>query len=391
MNHSIFRMGGKALAAGLFLNTLLTSCFKEEPLNAECDIEAVSLHLDEPLNTFFNIADTLQVVPSADSVVTFYVRRNHAADLSTLEPRLRLTPGATVVRTGGEVDPEDGGQLHYRVTSEDRMWHRDYTVALTPLLRTVNDTVAFDFEHFELDPREQRYYVWHNVKEGGTLGSDWANGNPGFRLSMSSAKPEDYPSVPLANGYDGYGIQLTTRSTGPFGAMAGKRLAAGNFFLGAFDVTKALTNALQATAFGVPFDREPVTMTGYYQYVPGTTYQDKDGNAVAGRTDKAAIYAVFYRNHDDAGNTVTLHGDDVKTNAQIIAMADMGEVPVAEAWTPFTITFDYTKAVDYDLLANRGYSLAIVFSSSNEGDHFEGAIGSRLCIDKVRVICKKEE
>jgi hypothetical protein len=81
----------------------------------------------------------------------------------------------------------------------------------------------------------------------------------------------------------------------------------------------------------------------------------------------------------------------VKTNAQIIAMADMGEVPVADTWTPFTITFDYTEAVDYDLLANRGYSLAIVFSSSNEGDHFEGAIGARLCIDKVRVVCKKEE
>ncbi len=391
MNHSIFRMSGKALAAGVFLSTLLTSCFKEEPLNAECDIEAVSLHLDEPLSTFFNITDTLQVVPSADSVVTFYVRRNHTADLSTLEPRLVLTPGATVVHTGGTVDPDEGGRLHYRVTSEDRLWHRDYTVALTPLLRTVNDTVAFDFEHFELDPREQRYYIWHNVKEDGTLGSEWANGNPGFRLSMSSAKPEDYPSVPLADGYDGYGIQLTTRSTGPFGAMAGKRLAAGNFFLGAFDVTKALTNALQATAFGVPFDREPMTMTGYYQYVPGPTFQDKDGNAVAGRTDKAAVYAVFYRNHDAAGNTVVLHGDDVKTNAQIIAMADMGEVPVADTWTPFTITFDYTEAVDYDLLANRGYSLAIVFSSSNEGDHFEGAIGSRLCIDKVRVVCKKEQ
>lgn len=384
-------IGIKGLTMGLLFCSALTSCFKEEPLNAECDIEAVSFHIDNPLGTFFSVTDTLQRVASADSTVTFNVRRNHDVDLSTLVPKLTLTAGATAVPTGGSLDAETGGRLTYRVTSEDQRWHRNYTIVVQPIVRTVSDTVMFDFEHFELESREQRYYIWHNVMEDGTLGNDWANGNPGFRLSMSSASPEDYPSVPLANGYDGYGIQLTTRSTGPFGAMAGKRLAAGNFFLGTFDVTKALTNALQATAFGVPFDREPVTMTGYYQYVPGATYQDKNGNAVVGRTDKAAVYAVFYRNHDDAGNTVVLHGDDVKTNAHIIALADMGEVPVTNTWTPFTINFSYTEAVDYDLLDNRGYSLAIVFSSSNEGDRFEGAIGSRLCIDKVRVTCKKEE
>ncbi len=391
MNDSYRGIGIKGLTMGLLFCSALTSCFKEEPLNAECDIEAVSFHIDNPLGTFFSVTDTLQRVASADSTVTFNVRRNHDVDLSTLVPKLTLTAGATAVPTGGSLDAETGGRLTYRVTSEDQRWHRNYTIVVQPIVRTVSDTVMFDFEHFELEPREQRYYIWHNVMEDGTLGNDWANGNPGFRLSMSSASPEDYPSVPLASGYDGYGIQLTTRSTGPFGAMAGKRLAAGNFFLGTFDLTKALTNALQATAFGVPFDREPVAMTGYYQYVPGATFQDKDGNAVAGRTDKAAVYAVFYRNHDDAGNTVVLHGDDVKTNAHIIALADLGEVPVTNTWTPFTINFSYTEAIDYDLLANRGYSLAIVFSSSNEGDRFEGAIGSRLCIDKVRVTCKKEE
>ncbi len=143
------------------------------------------------------------------------------------------------------------------MTSEDRLWHRDYTVALTPLLRTVNDTVAFDFEHFELDPREQRYYIWHNVKEDGTLGNDWANGNPGFRLSMSSAKPEDYPSVPLADGYDGYGIQLTTRSTGPLVPWRASGWLRATSSWGRFDVTKALTNALQATASACPSTVSP--------------------------------------------------------------------------------------------------------------------------------------
>ncbi len=382
--------GFRLLAAGLICASL-SSCFKDEPLNAECDITQASIHLDNPLATFFSLSDTLKTVPSSDTTITFVVRRNHEADLTTLQPRLTITPGATLELGVAEMNSELGGYRKYRVVSEDRLWHRDYTIAITPVLRTVNDTVDYDFEHFELEPREQKYYIWHNVQFDGTLGNDWATGNPGFRLSMGTATPEEYPSVPFSNGYDGKAIQLTTRSTGPFGALAGKRIAAGNFFLGTFDVTNALKDALHATNFGVPFDRAPVALTGYYKYQPGPTYQDKNGNAVAGRTDQAAIYAVLYRNHDGQGDAVTLHGDDVKTSPLIVAMADMGTVKPTAEWTAFSLPFSYNGTIDYDLLADRGYSLAIVFSSSSEGDKFEGAIGSQLCVDKVRVICKKEQ
>lgn len=381
----------KGLMMGLLFCSVLTSCFKDEPLNTECDIEVVSFHLDNPLGTFFNVTDTMQVVPSADSTITFNVRRNHEADLSTLVPRLTVTPGATAVLTGGSLNAEEGGRLNYRVTSEDHNWHRDYAVVVKPLLRTVNDTVAYDFEDYALESSEQKYYVWPTVAEDGTTTYEWATGNPGFKLSRSSAKPDEYPTVPLAAGYEGYGVQLETKSTGLFGVSAGRRLAAGNLYLGSFDVTLALTQTLQATSFGIPFDRQPITMTGFYQYTPGATFQDKNGNAVAGRVDSAAVYGVLYRNHDAAGNAVSLHGDDTKTNASIVAIADMGYVKPTSEWTAFSLTFNYTEDIDYDLLANRGYSLALVFSSSAAGKYFEGAIGSRLLIDKVRVICKKEE
>ena len=71
--------------------SLLTSCFKEEPLNAECDIEAVYFHLDEPLGTFYQLGDTLQKVLSDNTDVVFNVRREPAADLSLVEPQLVLT------------------------------------------------------------------------------------------------------------------------------------------------------------------------------------------------------------------------------------------------------------------------------------------------------------
>lgn len=383
---------------GMLLCTTLSSCFKDEPLNAECDITRVSFQLDDPLGTFFNVNDTAQDVALTDSVITFHVRRNPTTNLALLQPKFQVTPGATLQIVGGGIRSDQGGTLFCKVTSEDGLWHRNYRLNITPTVRTMSETVGFDFEHFELEPREKKYYIWHNIAEDGTLRNDWANGNPGFRLSMGSAQPEDYPSTPLANAYDGYGIKLTTRSTGPLGAMVGKRLAAGSFFLGTFDVTSAFVDPMKATKFGVVFDREPLTLNGYYKYKPGQTFQDKDGKAVAGRKDSAAIYAVLYYNQATtvSNNNVTsqpavLYGDNVKTSPLIVAIANMNDIPPTDQWTAFSIPFVYKVPINYDLLENRGYNLTIVFSSSNEGDRFEGAIGSELCIDKVTVVCNKEQ
>ena len=138
---------------GLVTCVTLTSCFKEEPLNAECDIEQVSIHIDNPLNVFFTVSDTTQTVNASDHVITFRVRRNHKGDLSKIEPKFVLTPGATITQLSNNLTSDKGGQLTYRVTSEDRQWNRIYTISIQPIVRTVNDTVAYNFEHFELEPK----------------------------------------------------------------------------------------------------------------------------------------------------------------------------------------------------------------------------------------------
>ena len=69
----------------------------------------------------------------------------------------------------------------------------------------------------------------------------------------------------------------------------------------------------------------------------------------------------------------------------------MGYVKPTTQWTPWDVKFEYREPIDEELLANRGYNIAIVFSSSAAGGDFIGAIGSRLCIDKVRLICTREE
>ena len=73
----------------------LSSCFKEEPLNSECDITHVSLHTDNPLATFYQLSDTAKDVLSTDSLISFEVRREHEADLSLLTPTLRLSTRRT--------------------------------------------------------------------------------------------------------------------------------------------------------------------------------------------------------------------------------------------------------------------------------------------------------
>ena len=57
----------------------------------------------------------------------------------------------------------------------------------------------------------------------------------------------------------------------------------------------------------------------------------------------------------------------------------------ATEWTHFDIPFVYSQEIDADALNSLGYNLTVVFSSSEDGDLFCGAIGSTLCIDEVNV------
>ena len=377
------------MASCLAMTVLNTSCFGDEPDGCEADIEAVTLHVSSPENFFFQATDSMQTVFSTDSVITFTVRGD--ADVTALSPVLTLSHGATVTPASGTTHDFSQGPVTYTVTSQDGKWHRRYRVNIVPTMVTVADTLCYDFEHYELEPSTQRYYMGHNVLPDGTLGNDWATANAGYRISMSTAAPMDYPTTPLAQGYEGAGVCLMTRDTGPFGRMANKRLAAGNMFLGTFDIRIAMSDHLHATRFGLPFTSKPDRFTGYYTYEPGPTVQDFDGNPIAGRTDSADVYAVFYRNHDAAGNEVVLYSDNILSSDLIVAVAELEYVAPTSKWTAWDLKFKYREEVDEQLLANRGYSLAIVFSSSSAGGEFIGAIGSRLCVDKVRLICTHEE
>jgi hypothetical protein len=361
---------------------MLTSCFKDEPLNAECDIEYAYLHSDDPEATFYQLTDSLVEVYSTDNVIEFGVKED--VDLTALAPEFVLTEGATIEPASGSVHDFSGNTpVSYTVTSQDGKWSRTYTVYINHRIRTIDEISTLSFENSMLDT-SQRYAVWYETAADGYEINAWATGNPGFAITAGDAAPSEYPSSVLEEGYEGRGVRLITRATG-IGAWFGMPIAAGNLFTGTFNTLDALGSATKATRFGTPVSQRPLSFSGYYKYTPGEEVTGKDNKPIPGKIDAGDIYAILYRNTDSEGKAFTLDGDNVKTSDQIVATAIIDEVKPTTEWTPFDINFTYKEQLDEQILRNYGYSLAIVFSSSINGAYFEGAVGSTLCIDEVKV------
>lgn len=376
------------------LCSMFASCFKEEPLNAECDILEVSVKEGNLTNIFFNDIDNRIKVLSSDSIINFQVRLK--ADLSAVAPSFKITNGSTIYPYNHSKHDFSKGPVVYTVTSEDGEWSRRYYVNFVRTTQTVKDTIHYDFEHYKLEPNDKKFYLWYELNEKGDTINPWANGNVAFSLAAGNLSADKYPTAPMKKKDNNNSfIKLTTCSTGALGSLFGKPIAAGNMFLGTFDAGISLINPNKATKFGIPFTQKPIKLRGWYKYNPGKEFKNKKQEILKNRTDQGAIYAVFYRNTivDKDGKTekIELTGEDILTSKQIVGIAQMENVKTTPQWTAFEIPFSYLKGIDNDVLTKRGYSLAIVFSSSKDGALFEGAIGSELCIDDIEIICTQEK
>lgn len=378
------------IAAALIGSSTLTSCFKDEPLNAECDIEQAYIHVDNPLGMFYQQSDTLINVLSTAEDINFVVRKT--TDLTALAPIFNLTPGATIFPDNGSEQDFSNGPIVYTTTSEDGQYKRNYRVNFI----FSKDMLEYNFDHFSLNTNApaNKYYVWTDLDDEGNPLNNWATGNPGYRMAKGSAQPDEYPTTPWSEEGHETCVKLTTCETGKFGSDRKMPIAAGNLFLGEFDTKKALTanaagvKGVLATKFGLPIGSQPVSFSGFYKYKRGDVFTDKN-NEVKDSKDYGSIYAVFYDNHDANGEPFVLHGDDVLSSDQIISIANIGQIDDTPEWTAFNLNFKLQpgKAIDPVKLSNRGYSLAIVSSSSINGATFEGAVGSTLWIDDFSIKC----
>ena len=368
------------------LTLVLTSCIKDEPQNMECDILEAWVEGDD-LARHFSQATDMRISDVSTSAEQLIFTVKQRSKLPLVPVFFKLTPGATITPANGSPQDFTKSSVVYQVTSEDGQWHRNYTVDFH---ETVLPSNKYDFETFELSSNN-KYYIWYDKPDDNYKENIWSSGNEGFMIAKPNAPAADYPTVPDENGYEGYCLRLTTQSTGSWGKTFKKPIAAGNFFLGSFNSQYALTNTLKTTNMGIVYTKEPVKVTGYYKYKPGEVFTDKDFKEVKSRIDEPTIYAVLYLNHDEQGNEVMLHGDDVRTSRFAVREAEVASLPATDEWQPFEMTFEGTTPIDATLLANRGYNLALVFSSSKTGDTFEGSVGSTLYIDNVEITFKSEE
>lgn len=373
----------KTFRLSLFLSLplILTACIKDAPKNDECDILSAWVQ-GQAYEPYFYQPTQMRIddVPSNTNTILFLVR-----SLDSLPPmpvHFTLTPGATIEPANGSLQDFSQGHVTYTVRSEDGQWTRSYRVGFE---QADMSATHFSFEHVDVETASNgsSYHVFYEEDGNGERHNYWATGNAGVGILHPDWTPLQFPTYSTPEGHSGRGVCLNTQLTGDLGAMMNKPIAAGNLFLGNFNVNTVLVNALEATEFGIPIDRQPMRVSGWYKYRPGDTFTNANMETVPGRVDQAHIYAVFFRNHDDEGNPVVIDGTNTLTSPYIVSKAQLIP-PATDEWTFFEM--DFTGGVaNQALLDNMGYSFTIVFSSSLDGDVFEGAVGSTLYIDEVEV------
>lgn len=370
------------LVLGIMLVSV--SCIKKEPLNAECDIVAVTLP-----------DDVLNRTPIIENDRVTLIVKNHV-NITELAPEFELTPGATIVPASGTVRDFTEPQT-YVVTSEDGDWHKTYTVTVQ---RNNAINLKYGFENVKIvkSPQGGSYDEFIDVSINETTQKldtmVWASGNAGFAMTNGKNPPDTYPTFQTEDGYVGKCAGMVTRSTGTFGAMVKKPLAAGNLFIGKFNVTIAVATPLKATQFGAPFSSVPRFFSGYYKYQPGEVYQRMNEagklETVEGKIDECNVYAVFY---ESTAEMEWLDGSNVLAddNPNIIAIARLSEQQrqATPEWTNFHLPFVFRegKTIDPDKLEGGRYSIAVVMTSSIDGDYFSGAVGSTLLVDELELTC----
>lgn len=359
--------GLKGVVFLLLMHCLFSGCIRKEAPNAEADILSVTVDdlelLREP-----QITNTTVVLPV-----------NGWTNITAITPTFVLTDGAKISPESG-VAQDFTHPVKYTVTSEDGKWKKEYTVSVVPD-RGVPE--GYSFEYVREQGSGSHYHVFLNGP-GEDATQEWESSNLGYAFMAGKDPAEKYPVHQFADGYQGKCVRLTTLSTGFFGTVLKKPIAAGSLFLGKLDGGSVLTDALKATRFGIPVDKKPLAMTGYYKYKAGDKFINKDNKEIKDRRDIFDFYAVFYEVTDEVP---VLDGTNIKDHPNIVSVAKIEDPVETDEWTRFEVEFEMKdgKTVDAEKLARKGYNFTILMASSKGGDKFEGAVGSALLVDEVKV------
>lgn len=333
------------------------SCIREAPLNPEADIEEFTIDAQ--------FLSSSTIIDQANSKILIYLKSD--AYQSGVAPSLKLSKGATVSPASGTL-VNFSQPVFYTVKSESGENLKTYEVDVVEI-----GNWTFNFETWtENAQNKYEYPLDNNVQL-------WSSGNPGAALAGVMQQADAYPTKSTINGLNGTkAAEMRTIPGTTLSEFLGIKLIPGSFFLGDFNANQALINPLAATEFGQPYFQLPEKFTGYYKYTPGATFQDQNGNAVSGQTDRFSLYAVLYN------GPTRLNGTNINSSDKVLARAELPNTTAPGAFTRFDVPFVYKPGA----VAGNNLMVAIVASSSYQGDQYRGAIGSKLTVDSLRIIAK---
>ena len=333
-----------------------------------------------------------QPVINEDNTITFKVKASATADdLKALVPTITYSHKATIAPESGVAqDFSDNKKVIYTVTSEDGTVIKEYQVFVSG---TVENKEVYDFEEWFPGVEGQEPEMTFYEPKG------WASSNAGAHFLKASKLADSYVIMQTNDAHSGKTaakiLSIDTKGKDLFLAKAPK-VTTGSLFLGSFIVD--LTNTLNSTKFGIPCPEKPISLRGWYKYVPGDVYyvvntkpyKDNCHKAVIDETkvDEFMISVVLYEtaDYDQIDWYDCLTGTDevennIYTSSRIAAIGQLTGGAQAD-WKKFELPLEWKKQYD----VNKKYRMTIACSSSKDGDKFWGAPGSTLTVDDFELI-----
>lgn len=312
-------------------------------------------------------AKTIKFAVSADAT---------SDDLSKLMPTIEVSEKATVTPASGAVqDFSNGKTVTYTVTAENG-------TKVTYTASVYGNVTSYDFENWSYDtsmyPEENQIY----------MANGWASCNNAVGLIKQMGSwfgityTGEYPVRPSDDAFAGEKAALLESVDTKGGNILGQtvpKVTSASIFLGSFNAMAAGTSPMATTNFGIMYDKQPLKVTGYYKYTPGTEFYNANGELQEGVTDKCAMSAVLY---EVSSEDETLDGSNIYTSDKIVAKAVFTSDKTVDTYTPFELNLEYAKAYD----SSKKYKFAIIFSASADGASYNAAVGSKLLIDNVSVV-----
>lgn len=328
------------------------------------------------------------VINEEAGTIVFAVNEKAASFKFT--PIIEISEGATITPASGvEQDFSNNKKVTYTVMAEDG------TVKVyTAFVEGTRSVLKYSFEEWgeQADEKNPDNMKWFSPLPLDELAT--ANNGVAYlkRFDFTNQYNLTYGTLEEKEaGYKGSAAKLITQYTKGAGFDMAPAITPGSLFTGKFDFRMVLDpkEQLTLTKFGIAYDKKPLYFKGAYKYEAGENFVDgSDKENVkenTGETDQCGIYAVLYEATDKDGQEVVLDGTSITNSEYRVALAEIKSgVDTEGKWVEFNEEFTYLEGKSYD--SSKQYKMAIVCSSSKEGDSFRGAVNSTLFVDELEIV-----